>query len=282
MLFKHLNQALQQLQLSLFDVEPPQPVAPAPAVSPPPAEPPRSAGVSRRELLLEGQPVSYVLRRARRRSIGFSVSAEGLSVAAPRWVTIGEIERALQAKAGWILRKLVEQRERERRLQAAAVVWGDGCSLPYLGQPMTVRLAPDLGGRAHFDDASRHLHLALPHAAGSDELRTAVQSWLQRQARGHFEQRCQHFAAALGVSYTRLSLSSAQTRWGSANASGAIRLNWRLIHFAPPVIDYVVAHELAHLREMNHSARFWAVVGSVLPDYEQARARLRDELLPRL
>jgi predicted metal-dependent hydrolase len=113
-------------------------------------------------------------------------------------------------------------------------------------------------------------------------MRAAVQGWLQRQARGHFERRCEHFAAALGVSYTRLSLSSAQTRWGSANASGAIRLNWRLIHFAPPVIDYVVAHELAHLREMNHSARFWSVVRSVLPDYEQARGRLRDEMLPRL
>jgi predicted metal-dependent hydrolase len=282
MLFKHLNQALQQLQLSLFDAEPPQPVAPAPVIAPSPAEPPRSAGVSRRELLLDGQPVAYSLRRARRRSIGFSVAAEGLSVAAPRWVTIGEIERALQAKADWILRKLVEQRERERRLQAAAVVWGDGCSLPYLGEPMTVRLAPGLAGRARFDDESRHLHLALTHAAGTDELRAAVQSWLQRQARGHFEQRCQHYAAALGVSYTRLSLSSAQTRWGSANANGAIRLNWRLIHFAPPVIDYVVAHELAHLREMNHSARFWAVVRSVVPDYEQARRQLRDELLPRL
>jgi predicted metal-dependent hydrolase len=78
----------------------------------------------------------------------------------------------------------------------------------------------------------------------------------------------------------RLSLSSASTRWGSASADGSVRLNWRLVHFALPVIDYVVTHELAHLREMNHSAAFWDVVRSVLPDYEAARHSLRHELLP--
>jgi predicted metal-dependent hydrolase len=88
------------------------------------------------------------------------------------------------------------------------------------------------------------------------------------------------FAARLGVRYSRLSLSSAQTRWGSASVDGSIRLNWRLIHFAMPTIDYVVAHELAHLREMNHSPRFWDVVRSVMPDYEQVRGHLKHSVLP--
>jgi predicted metal-dependent hydrolase len=105
---------------------------------------------------------------------------------------------------------------------------------------------------------------------------------LQRQARRIFEDRCKHFAQQLQVRVTRLSLSSAQTRWGSASAEGSIRLNWRLIHFAMPSIDYVVAHELAHLREMNHSARFWDVVKSVMPDYEQARGTLKDGMVPLL
>ena len=78
---------------------------------------------------------------------------------------------------------------------------------------------------------------------------------------------------------TRLSLSSAATRWGSANANGAIRLHWRLIHFPLATIDYVVAHELAHLREMNHSPRFWNVVRSVVPEYEAARRELHGERL---
>jgi len=124
------------------------------------------------------------------------------------------------------------------------------------------------------------LHVGLPQGAAPEQIRDAVQSWLQRQAKRIFEERCRHFAAQLGVRMTRLSLSSANTRWGSAGADGAIRLHWRLVHFAMPTIDYVVAHELAHLREMNHSAAFWDVVRSVLPDYEAARGNLRDNLLP--
>jgi predicted metal-dependent hydrolase len=124
------------------------------------------------------------------------------------------------------------------------------------------------------------LHVGLPQSATPEQIRDAVQSWLQRQARRVFEERCRHFAAQLQVRYTRLSLSSAQTRWGSASADGSIRLNWRLVHFAMPTIDYVVAHELAHLRHMDHSPRFWDVVRSVVPEYEKLRGGLRDELLP--
>ena len=92
--------------------------------------------------------------------------------------------------------------------------------------------------------------------------------------------RCQRFAQHLGVAMKTLRLSSAQTRWGSASADGSIRLNWRLVHFALPVVDYVVAHELAHLREMNHSPAFWDVVRSAVPDFEAARGSLRHEVLP--
>ena len=107
-----------------------------------------------------------------------------------------------------------------------------------------------------------------------------MQSWLQRQARRVFEERVAHFAQKLNVRCRRLTLSSAQTRWGSASQDGSVRLNWRLIHFAMATIDYVVAHELAHLREMNHSPRFWDVVRSVLPDFERSRGALKDDTLP--
>jgi predicted metal-dependent hydrolase len=107
-----------------------------------------------------------------------------------------------------------------------------------------------------------------------------VQGWLQRQARRVFEERCAHFAPRLRVRVKRLSLSSAATRWGSASADGSIWLHWRLIHFTLPVIDYVVAHELAHLREMNHSRAFWDVVRSVVPDYERTRRVLDDQPVP--
>ena len=128
--------------------------------------------------------------------------------------------------------------------------------------------------------ARRALHVGLPQTAEPAQIRDAVQSWLQRQALALFDERCRHFAPRLGVRIKRLRLSSATTRWGSATADGTIRLHWRLLHFALPTIDYVVAHELAHLREMNHSPAFWDVVRSVLPDYERARGALKSDLLP--
>ncbi len=244
---------------------------------------------AQRELRLGEHRVHYELRRARRRSIGFVVGPEGLSVSAPRWVGIGEVEAALREKERWILRKLQEQSERARRMQAARIEWRDGAALPFLGETLILVLDPRTPGAVLNTDAQAlpgvprlTLHLGLPQQAGPDQVREMVQSWLQRQARRVFEERCALFAARLGVRVRRLSLSSATTRWGSASADGSIRLHWRLVHFALPVIDYVVTHELAHLREMNHSPAFWDVVRSVLPDYQQALGTLREQVLPAL
>jgi predicted metal-dependent hydrolase len=101
-----------------------------------------------------------------------------------------------------------------------------------------------------------------------------------QQAKLNFTQRLNHFAPQLGVQWKRLSLSNASSRWGTASADGSIRLNWRLIHFKQDVIDYVVAHELSHLRVMNHSPQFWETVGSLVPDYQQRRNALNEEVLP--
>ena len=246
-----------------------------------------------REIRLGEQRIDDALRRARRRSIGFVVGPEGLGVSAPRWVGVREIETALQEKGSWILRKLAEQDERARRRLAARVEWRDGTTVPFLGEPIVVvldaRAAPHAGGALLNGEAQAlpgvprlTLHVALAHDATPAQIGEAVRAWLQRQARRVFEERCRLFAARLGVRWTRLALSAARTRWGSAHASGAIRLHWRLIHFAMPTIDDVVAHELAHLREMNPGPRFWEVVRSVLPGYESARGALREDSLPLL
>jgi predicted metal-dependent hydrolase len=225
-----------------------------------------------REFFVGGVRIGYAFRRARRRSIGFVVGPEGLSVSAPKWVGLREVEAALHEKGDWIVRKLVEQQQRSRRLAATRIEWRDGATVPFLGATAVVVLDPRVGGAlleasdAAPDDRRHTLRIGLPPGAAPAQIRDAVQSWLQRQARSVFEERCRVYAERLGVRMTRLGLSSAQTRWGSASASGAIRLNWRLIHFALPTIDYVVAHELAHLREKNHSPRLWAVVRSVVPD----------------
>jgi predicted metal-dependent hydrolase len=230
------------------------------------------------EAVLAGLRVGYHFKRARRRSIGFVVDAEGLTVSAPRWVTRAAIDEALQEKARWVVAKLAEQRERTRRLDAARVVWCDGAQFPFLGRTVQLQLDARTTGAVLHEDGV--LRLGLPAHAAPAQIRDAAQGWLQRQARRVFDERCRLYAERLGVRVTRLALSSATTRWGSAGADGAIRLHWRLVHFALPVVDYVVAHELAHLREMNHGPKFWALVQSVIPDVDAARGALRDEALP--
>ncbi|HEY2187802.1 MAG TPA: SprT family zinc-dependent metalloprotease [Caldimonas sp.] len=237
-----------------------------------------------REALLDGRVVAFRLVRVRRRSIGFVVDQYGLTVRAAQRVTLREIDAAVQEKRAWIVARLAEQRERTERAQATRIVWRDGTSIDYLGDKLTVVLDPArvvlaAGQAALLDGAppagARRLAIGLPRDASAERIQDAVQSWLQREARRVFAERAAHFAARLGVRVRRLSLSSAATRWGSANANGSVRLHWRLIEHPLATIDYVVAHELAHLREMNHGPRFWQVVESVLPDYREARSRLR-------
>jgi len=283
-------------QLSLFDVDesPAVPHAPRVAAAPPPATSPQIATPSllqhpraQREIVLQGHCVAYEFRVARRRSIGFSVGLDGLSVRAPRWVRRADVEAALHERGDWILAKLAEQQQRGQRLEAARVQWREGASLPFLGEPVVLVIDPRVAGVVLDAEAQglpgvprRVLRVGLPHDARAEQLREAVQGWLQRQARRLFEERCTHFAPRLNVRVKRLSLSSAATRWGSASSDGSIWLHWRLIHFTLPVIDYVVAHELAHLREMNHSRAFWDVVRSVVPDYQRARRVLDDQPVP--
>ena len=233
-------------------------------------------------LRLAGVPVGYLLERSRRRSIGMTVGVEGLRVRAPLSSSLGAVERVLQDKAEWIVRKLAEQRERGQQAQSARLQWEDQAALPYLGGTLRLAFVAPAPGRpaALLQPGLAVLQLALAGQAPADLVRSRVHAWWLETARSHFKARLEHFAPQLGVQWRSLRLSSARTRWGSARSDGAIRLNWRLLHYAPEVIDYVVVHELSHLRHMDHSARFWATVASVLPDYRALRQRLRDQPAP--
>ena len=251
-----------------------------------------------REARLHDALVAYEFKRGRRRTIGFLVGPDGLVVSAPKWVPLYEVETAVRGKAAWIVKKLGEVRERHDRLESARIEWRDGTTIPFLGQQVMVVLDPShafggagaelSGGRVagavlntDADAASLTLHVALPHSATPAQIRDAVQAWLMRQAKRIFTERLDHFGPTLSVQWRKLSLSSAGTRWGSASADGAIRLNWRLVHFKQAVIDYVVVHELSHLRVMDHSPRFWDTVRSVVPDYAALRGQLKDDSVPR-
>jgi predicted metal-dependent hydrolase len=227
--------------------------------------------------------LDYTLLRSKRRSIGFLISDDGLRVTAPKWVTLGDIETAIREKKRWIFTKLAEYRDRSSRRMQPQMQWRDGETLPYMGRSITLRIHATQKAGIHFDDANEQLIVCLPADAGEQQLKDRVLGWLQLEAKRVFAERLPIYAEKLGVTYQSFALSSATTQWGSCTSEGKIRLNWRLMHFALPLIDYVIAHELSHLREMNHSPRFWATVQSIFPEFETARKTLRDsaqETLP--
>ena len=276
--FDAINNVVNQPAEPAYAVVPLAPLqsgAPAPGYRHPKAN---------REALLVGAAVGYELKRARRKTIGFAIVEDGLVVTAPLWVPIGQIELALHEKAGWIVRKLGESRTRLGRAEQQRIVWCDGATLPFRGGLVTLRLDAAGGkrGAARLDPGeSRVLRVALAVDVPPERIRNAVQAFLMAEARRVFSERLDHFARLVGVRWTRLSLSNAATRWGSASSNGSIRLHWRLIQMTPALLDYVVVHELAHLKHMNHSPRFWGLVSQVLPDQLALRKELKGVTLPR-
>jgi predicted metal-dependent hydrolase len=247
-------------------------VTPCPANLPP--------GARWREVNTEQQPIGFVLLRSRRRSIGFVITDDGLRVTAPNWVTLTQIDEAVREKSRWILSKLRDWQARRQRLAMAQTRWQAGGELPYLGKRIVLNLSPQTRQASFTGDVESPqdgdaLMLPLPPDAEDARIRDAAQAWLQQRAGTVFGTRLAHFLQVTGLKIRRWRLSSAATRWGSCTSDGNIMLNWRLIHFAPSIIDYVIAHELAHLREMNHSPDFWAEVGQILPGFEEAKRMLR-------
>jgi predicted metal-dependent hydrolase len=227
--------------------------------------------------------LDYTLVRSKRRSIGFMIDDDGLRITAPKWVTLTEIENAICEKQRWIFTKLNERREHSARRLQPQMEWRDGATLPYLGNDITLRILGTQAAGIAYNADTKELTVCLPGDAAERQLKDRVQGWLQLEAKRIFAERLPIYAEKLDVSYQSFALSSAMTQWGSCTADGKIRLNWRLIHFALPLIDYVIAHELSHLREMNHSPQFWATVQSVFPEFAAAKKALRDhapETLP--
>ena len=228
------------------------------------------AGETARSIELGERTVAYILRRASRRTIGLTIDHRGLRVGAPRRASLRDVETMLLRHGRWIGEKLDEWSTR-RAHETLSI--SDGLQLPVLGGPLRIRLAIG-ANRCVWNLQAGEPTLTLCLRAPTDAPRV-LEKALREKARELFAERLAHYAPLLGVTPPALSLSSARTRWGSCSLRSGIHLNWRLIHFPPAVTDYVVTHELAHLREMNHSPRFWAVVAGLYPDYRAARLELK-------
>ena len=201
--------------------------------------------------------------RRRRRTLGITIDASGMRVAAPLRAPWREVEAFLRDKERWILGKFDEW-ARAPRARVVCCVTGE--SLPLLGAPHALEVRM---GAAGVERRGERLVVSAPRRP----LEVLV-AWLKRTALEALHPRIEHFAARLGLPAPRLTLSNARTQWGLCTAAGAIRLSWRLVHVEPRLADYVVAHEVAHLVELNHSRRFWRLVGTLYPGWREARGEL--------
>lgn len=240
-------------QLSLFGEAAPETADPA----------------GRRKLIqLGSRVVDFRFTRTRRRTIGVAIDATGLSVTAPRHAPWIDIESFMREKSRWILAKLDEWAAAGSPVRIHGIT---GESLPYWGRPVTLAVHT---GAKHIATDGDQLVLRMRAPEDRARVRAELIRWLKLDAMRALKPRAAHYAGLIGRLEPELSISNARTQWGVCMEDGRIRLSWRLVHLPPVLADYVVAHEIAHLLELNHSRRFWAVVERLYPDYREARRQL--------
>jgi predicted metal-dependent hydrolase len=241
-------------------------------------DPPHAEDAPLRRALLAGRAVEFRFRRRRRRTIGIKVNENGLSVAAPLRASWREVEGFLREKAGWILEKLDER----AALGSPLTIFGEsGESLPLHGCEVVLAVSQ---GKRVVDLAGTALRIRVPQPEQRGAVRDLLLRWLKSRALESLAPRVAHYAARVSLPPPPFALSNARTQWGVCMASGRIRLAWRLVHLDPELADYVVAHEVAHLVELNHSERFWALVEWLYPHWREARERIERDAatLPRI
>lgn len=227
--------------------------------------------VEQRNIHLSGKEITYTLKRSgKRRSIGLRIDDRGLTVNVPLRASEKWLHSVLQDKAEWVVQKL----DGWQAKKAPPIFWAEGARIPFRGEEFILTLTPKQRGTV----PQLHggiLHVPVGMEAEAAHIEKAVTQWYRSEALHVFNECVEHFAPLLQVSPRETKLTAARTQWGSCTVQGVVRLNWQLVKMPLHLIDYVVVHELAHLREMNHSPAFWRVVESACPDYRQCRNELR-------
>ena len=216
-----------------------------------------------KQIFLPNNPeISVQIRhsaRARRLSLRISSLDGKVTLSGPPYVRERDYMAFIRDKEDWIIKNLAVMPE--KTLVAAGAV------LVYRGSSVTVTMGSQRGVRLAGD--------AIYVARTSRSIGASIKGFLKSQARDALAHASDRYAAQLGVGYSALVLRDTRSRWGSCSSQGQLMYSWRLIMAPPDILDYVAAHEVAHLIEMNHSRAFWNVVARLYPDYEKAREWLR-------
>ena len=215
--------------------------------------------------------VAEVIRTHRTRSASIKIDEGALTVVVPCELPIERIQKLISDKKRWIKEKLYLQQQ-ARPTSTREFVSGE--SLPYLGRNYRLKVK-----NGHYQPAKLVqgcLVVTIPEDVdGPDIVRNAVLRWYRAHALGRFQSKAKRWASVLGVEPRSISIKAFKSRWGSCSAEGNIVLNWRVIMAPNRIVDYVVAHELCHLRHYDHSAQFWKALGKVIPDYIECKEWLK-------
>jgi hypothetical protein len=226
--------------------------------------------------------VPYVIVRSRRRRKTMSITLHpeyGVRVAVPVRTASWVVREFVEKRARWIVRTATEEKRVPEPLQFVT-----GEMLPYLGEQL-----PVLRSAAADQDELRRVTVALEgwglriaapdaldEAARREAVHRAVIDWYRERAQEHLAARVEFWSGHLDCTATGVLARDQRSRWGSCSADGTLRLNWRLIMADPELVDYVVVHELTHMRVRNHSPAFWRELAQTMPDHLSLRARLRE------
>ena len=206
--------------------------------------------------------------RSKRKTIALVIQSDGeLLVRAPKRATRKQIDALLAKHADWIAKRQAEAQA--RTAVNPPHVFVDGEKFFFLGAAYPLEMVGAQEAALQLDGAFRLLK------SKQGEARTLFETWYKTEARALFNQRIAYYAELHGFDVKKVKLSSAQTRWGSCSSKGYINLTWRLVMAPLDTIDYVVVHELCHLREANHSSAFWGEVAKIMPDYQARRTWLK-------
>jgi len=211
--------------------------------------------------------VDYTLTRSVRKTIALHVRDGSIEVRAPLKSPQSVIDRFVSSKEKWIEDKLLYFSDRAK--QRANFHLNYGVSILYLGKKYPICGSSDFVG---FENNK----FCVPMGLSSSEIKETCIKIYRKLAKQEFVRRVHFFAEQMSVQPTVIRVNGAKTRWGSCSSKKSLNFSWRLIMADDNLIDYVVVHELAHLSEMNHSERFWGIIGAILPDYKLRKAKLKE------
>lgn len=209
------------------------------------------------------------LVRSKRKTLGITVHPAGqVVIRAPEGMAEEEIWRLVEQKAGWIGRKLSQMKAAEEEIITRQ--YREGEEFLYLGDIYYLKLEKSKGKRARVFIEGQQL-VYMGESVERDRIEKTVKAWYKETARVYLLERTAYYAAQIGSCPGQIRIREQKTRWGSCSSKGNLNFNWRLIMALPEVVDYVVVHELCHLKHMNHSREFWNCVEEILPDYRERK-----------